>query len=104
MDVGKDDSPATDLPDILSHVWANREGRVERQDEDLFSRPLSPLPGVFQSGEGQDLDDIEVELSDPSSESEVEEPQASVHLTATQQLNAQFGLQAARAGACDCYL
>jgi len=83
------------LPDALSHVWANRENRPERQDEDLFSSgPPSPVLESFESG---DLD--EVELSDLSSESE-EESRTSVHLTATQQLSTGFELQAARAGMC----
>jgi len=61
------------LPDALSHVWANRENRPERQDEDLFSsRSPSPPLESFESGGGQDLNDDEVELSDLSSESEEE--------------------------------
>lgn len=86
------------LPDVLSRVWANREGRVEHQDEDLFSRPSSPLPGLSESGEGAGLDEEEVEVSDLSSESEGEEPRTSIQLTATQRLNTGFELQAARAG------
>jgi len=91
------------LPDVLSRVWANRENRAERQDEDLFSRPPSPLLELSEPDNEQDPDG-EVELSDLSAESEEEEPQTSVHLTATQRLNTQFELQAARAGMCDCYL
>ena len=86
-------------PDLLAHVWANRESRVERQDEDLFSRPPSPLPDLIGLGMGQDFDDDEAQLSDFSTENE-EEPRTSARLTATQRLNTDFELQAARAGMC----
>ena len=105
--LGRPTSPTTSPqtpPDILSRVWTNREGRVERQDENLFSRSPSPLPGSLESGGGQGLNDDEVELSDLSSESEEEEPQTSVHLTATRQLDTEFELQAARAGMCSRFL
>jgi len=114
MDVDEDARPASmdlrvslgqqTLPDVLSRVWTNREIRVERQDEDLFSRPPSPVPDLFESSMEQDLNRDEVELSDLSTESEEEEPRTSVHLTATQRLNTEFELQAARAGMCACYL
>ena len=109
MDVDEDEtqssvhqpiSPSGDprnLPDIIAHARTNRETRVENQDEDLFSRSPSPVPGSLESGKERNLDDDEVELSDLS-ESEEEEPPASVHLTAMQQLNVDFELQAARAG------
>ena len=86
------------LPDILSHVWVTRENRLECQDEDLFSRLLLPLP-EFESSGGQDLNGNEAGLEDLDSESE-EESQTSVHITASQQLNTEFELQAARAGMC----
>ena len=79
---------------------------MERQDEDLFSRSPSPLPAISsESDNEQDLNDghnsDEVELSDFSTE---EEPRTSVHLTAIQQLNTGFEIQAARAGMWDCHL
>jgi hypothetical protein len=83
------------LPDIVSHVWTNREGRLEHQDEDLFSRSPSPLSGLLETCGGQGLSDDDIELSE-------EEPLTSVHLPATQLLNMEFELQAARAGMCDC--
>lgn len=86
------------LSSAVARVWTNRESRVERQDEDLFSRPPSPLHDTFGPDSWRSLADDEVELSDVSTESEEEGPKTSVQVTAVQRLDTEFELQAARAG------
>lgn len=78
----------------LTHIWANRSGRREREDEDLVSEPDPP-------GSSEDEDDLGGDENPEDDESDLtsddEEPPIHAEIPATEQLTADFQVRATRA-------
>lgn len=80
----------------LTRVWASRESRCERADEDLVSNPGSP-----ESSEA-DEDEVEgnegLDTNEPEFLTDDEETPVHVEISARDQLTTDFQLRATEAG------
>jgi hypothetical protein len=79
----------------LTHVWASRASRREREDEDLVSEPGSPELSEEESEAGNERDP---HPNEPEFLSDDEEPQVHAEISATEQLTAGFQVRATIAG------
>lgn len=86
---------SNELPSPLTHVWASRTNRREREDEDLVSDPGSPEPS---EDENETDNDGRVGADEPKFLTDDEEPPVHVEISAGDQLTTGFQLHAARAG------
>jgi len=85
--------PSTPL--TLTHIWANRASRHEREDEDLVPDPGSPeLTEDEDETEGSE----NLDPDEPEFLSDDEEPPTHVEISPMEQLTADFQLRAAEAG------
>ena len=89
------DPPPDDPSPPLTHVWTNRAGRHEREDEDLVPEP--DLPGSSEDEDepenGEDPEEDEPNLISDDDEP----PMIHAEIPATEQLTAEFQARAAKA-------
>jgi len=87
-------SGSSEPPSPLTHVWAGRASRREREDEDLVPEPGSPE----LSGDEDDVENDGIPGADePEFLTDEEGPPAHVEISVREQLTAGFQLRAAQA-------